>query len=52
MVAAVTAWTRPASSSVTASPVDFMGMCCICAPAAVRNEAMPRWEALPLPAEA
>jgi hypothetical protein len=52
MVAPVTSCTRPASSSVVASPVDFMGMCCSWMPACAASEAEARCEALPLPAEA
>ena len=52
MLEEITACTRPASTSLTASPVDFIGMCVICSPALARKAAIARCVALPLPAEA
>ncbi|MCY1306085.1 hypothetical protein D9M69_669800 [compost metagenome] len=52
MLDEITACTRPASTSFTASPVDLVGMCVICSPAFARNDAIARCVALPLPAEA
>ena len=52
MLEAITAWARPAITSLIASAVDLSGTCTMSRPVRLAKYAIDRCVALPLPAEA